>query len=188
MLDKIQFGLVIVYFALSFIHLLDIRMHFKRKHNLGEMTEANLCNLPEIQSQQGICHFCGLRYVMKDIDYKVHVNQHHGGREPEVNYNIVMLRELNRFRAVQKVKLGGEGVLTKKNLICLECSRCFNEMGTLRNHMKSTHPEVEFVLSEKNYINLPEVKSTYLRCFPCSSQFGHSLMYRVHVMRQHKSG
>ena len=165
------------------------RMHFKRKHNLGDMTESNLCNMPEIQSQQNICHLCGLKYVMKKIDYKIHINTIHGGQEPEVNFNIVMLRELNRFRAVQKVKLGGEGsYYAKKNLICLECSRCFNETGTLRNHMKNSHSEVEFVLSEKNYINLPEVKSTYLRCFPCSSHFSQSLQYRVHVMRQHKSG
>ena len=165
------------------------RKHFKRKHDLGDMTEANLCNLPEIKSQQGICHLCGLKYVMKKIDYKVHINAIHGGQEPEVNYNIVMLRELNRFRAVQKIKLGGEGsYYAKKNLICLECSRCFNETGTLRNHMKNSHSEVEFVLSEKNYINLPEVKSTYFRCFPCSSHFSQSLQYRVHVMRQHKSG
>ena len=161
--------------------------HLRNKHDLpSTITSENFCNLPEVQSQTGICHFCRLKYAMKEVDYKVHINQIHGGQEPEVNYNITMLRDFNRYHAMLKHQSGGENA-SKKNLICLECSRCVMDANYLRLHMKSVHQIMDFELTEKNFLQLPVVQSSYFRCFPCGAGF-KPLQYKLHIMTKHKLG
>ena len=123
---------------------------------------------------------------MKEVDYKVHINQIHGGQEPEVNYNITMLRDFNRYHAMLKHQSGGENA-SKKNLICLECSRCVMDANYLRLHMKSVHQIMDFELTEKNFLQLPVVQSSYFRCFPCGAGF-KPLQYKLHIMTKHKLG
>ena len=115
----------------------------------------------------------------------------HGGQEPRINFDVKLLREYTRYKAVQKVKSGAGGDVhsMKKNIICIECNRCFNDIPNLKGHMKNIHPTVEqFIVTESNFIYLPEVKSTYLRCFPCNIGFNSLLAYKLHIKDKHKSG
>ena len=115
----------------------------------------------------------------------------HGGQEPRINFDVKLLREYTRYKAVQKVKSGAGGDVhsMKKNIICIECNRCFNDIPNLKGHMKNIHQVEQFTVTEKNFIYLPsDVKSTYLRCFPCAIQFNLSLSYKLHIKDKHKSG
>ena len=42
------------------------------------------------------------------------------------------------------------------------------------------------MVTEENYIELPEIQSPLHRCFPCSRSFNR-LGYRLHVQQQHAS-
>ena len=81
------------------------------------------------------CQLC--RRNFSELDYKVHINQHHGGTEPEINYNPDMLRLFTRYQAKQKLNKESQSV--KKNVICLKCSKCFGDPQYLKSHMTSFH-------------------------------------------------
>ena len=98
---------------------------------------------------------------------------------------------MKTVEAVKKIKSKGNEAsssATNKNVICLECSRLFNDGNKLRAHMRNIHQVEQYLMTEKNYIFLPTVKSTYLRCFPCSSAFSTTLGYRIHILDKHNKG
>ena len=119
---------------------------------------------------------------------KVHINHQHGGTEPEINYNNNLLREFKRYQA--KLILNNESKPGNKNVICVECSKCFTEVQYLRNHMTLVHDvsKTEWKVAEENFLNLPSINSPVLRCFVCNLNLMEPLAYKIHILNKHNSG
>ena len=160
----------------------NLKRHMMEKHKVENFqpTVENYHNLAEVQSTEPVCQLC-MRHF-KEIEYKVHINYHHGGSEPEINYNKDLLREFKRYQA--KLKPG------KKNVICVECSKCFTEVQYLRNHMNVVHgaSSTEWKLTEQNFLKLPTINSPILRCFSCNLSMINPLAYKIHIVNKHNSG
>ena len=175
------------------------KSHLRFKHILtAEISDDILengdvfINLPEVKSEAGLCHFCSHKSPLLPLDYRVHINMAHGGQEPEVNHDESLVRGLARYRAIANVKNSGVKTakqnVSRKNIICNDCFKTFEQPNNLKLHMKNSHHYVEFSLAESNFISLPTTKSTYLRCFPCSISYNTSLQYKLHIMGpRHKS-
>ena len=167
----------------------NLKRHMMDKHKLEnfEPTVENFHNLAEVQSSELICQLC--RRQFKEIEYKIHINLHHGGSEPEINYNSDLLREFRRYQAKLKI-LNNEAKSGNKNVICVECGKCFSEVQYLRNHMTLVHTAslTEWEVTEENFLHLPSIKSPILRCFSCNLSMIKPLAYKIHLVNKHKSG
>ena len=165
-----------------------LKRHMFEKHKVEnfEASAENFHNLTEVQSTELVCQLCRKNY--KELEYKVHINLHHGGAEPEINYNISLLREFKRYQA--KLVLNNQTKPGNKNVICVECSKCFSEVQYLRNHMTMVHDvsKTDWMVTEENFLNLPSINSPILRCFPCNLSLAAPLPYKIHILNKHNSG
>ena len=82
--------------------------------------------------------------------------------------------------AVQKVKKGYDRSKAIKDLLNDPAVRTFFDEVDIDQIM-------DFELTEKNFLQLPVVQSSYFRCFPCGAGF-KPLQYKLHIMTKHKLG
>ena len=156
--------------------------HMKEKHDEPEFNpeDENYINMPEVKSPKNFCFVCRVPGPSKR-GYQVHVNSRHGGVEPVQNY------DLDKMKVYMAKRLGLPlpGMLRHKmRLCCLDCAKVFSVQAGLKSHMAKIHGKEAFIAEEEHYLDLPIVKSTMNRCFPCNRTLS-SLNYRLHIHVKH---
>ena len=161
----------------------NLKRHMVEVHKQLEflITPEHYTNLPEIKSEKNFCVFCNKGFPDK-LSYQLHINNIHGGIEPEVNYDEEKMKEFMKAKAPPPKKQ----LKVIRNMVCLECGKGYVDAPALRRHMKEVHKAENFVAAEENYVSLPEIKSGTYRCFPCSKSF-NVLGYKLHIKHKHQS-
>ena len=156
--------------------------HMKEKHDEPEYNpeDENYINMPEVKSPKNFCFVCRVPGPSKR-GYQVHINSRHGGVEPEQNYNLDKMK----IYMAKRLGLPLPGMLRHKmRLTCLDCAKVFSVQAGLKSHMAKVHGKEAFIAEEEHYLDLPIVKSTMFRCFPCNRTLS-SLNYRLHIHVKH---
>ena len=146
------------------------------------ITHENYTNLPEVKSEKNYCVFCAKGFLQDKLSYQLHINNLHDGLEPEMNYDPEKMAEY-MSKIVAPTKKHPKVI---RNMVCLECGKGYVDAPALRRHMKDVHKAENFVATEEHYVNLPEIKSTTYRCFPCSKSF-NMLGYKLHIRHKHQA-
>jgi len=157
-------------------HMVDVHKQLDFK-----ITLDNYHNLPEVKSEKNYCISCTRGFPQDQLGYQIHINMVHGGKEPDVNFDLDKMKEFMNNSAPTKRQLN-----IVRNMVCLECGKGYVDVPALKRHMKDVHKMENFTAVDENYVDLPEVQSVVFRCFPCTKTF-NKLGYRMHIKHKHKA-